>query len=144
MSSFESPHPARPESVTTCHTAYFATRWLHPSILIVSAHGELDAANAQEFAEYALRHTDAVKRLLLDLKGIEFFGTAGFSALHTLNVRCAESGSVWAMMPSEAVTRLLAICDPDSTLPVAPTIETALAVIHGEPRPLLQLVPKPR
>jgi anti-anti-sigma factor len=130
--------------VTTCHTAYFATRWLHPSILIVSAHGELDAANAQEFAGYALRHTDTVKRLLLDLKGVEFFGTAGFSALHTLNVRCAESGSVWAMMPSEAVTRLLAICDPDSTLPVAPTIETALAVIHGEPRPLLQLVPETR
>ena len=144
MSSFETPRPAKPESVTTCHTAYFATRWLHPSILIVSAHGELDAANAQEFAEYALWHTDTVKRLLLDLKGIEFFGTAGFSALHTLNVRCAESGSVWAMMPSEAVTRLLAICDPDSTLPVAPTIETALAVIHGEPRPLLQLVPETR
>jgi anti-anti-sigma factor len=144
VSSFENPRPVRPESVTICHTAYFATRWLHPSILIVSAHGELDAANAQEFAEYALRHTDTVKRLLLDLKGVEFFGTAGFSALHTLNVRCAESGSVWAMMPSEAVTRLLAICDPDSTLPVAPTIETALAVIHGEPRPLLQLVPETR
>jgi len=144
VSSFESPRPAKPDSVTVCHSAQFATRWLHPSILIVSAHGELDAANAQEFAEYALRHTDTVKRLLLDLKGVEFFGTAGFSALHTLNVRCAESGSVWAMMPSEAVTRLLAICDPDSTLPVAPTIETALAVIHGGPRPLLQLVPKTR
>jgi anti-anti-sigma factor len=142
VSSFESPEPAKPDSVTTCHSAYFATRWLHPSILIVSAHGELDAANAQEFVEYALQHTDAVKRLLLDLAGVEFFGTAGFSALHTLNVRCAAIGADWAMMPSKAVTRLLGICDPDATLPVAPTIETALAVIHGEPRqPLLQLVP---
>ena len=144
MSSFESSHPARPESVTTCHTAYFATRWLHPSILIVSAHGELDAANAQDFVEYALRHTDTVKRLLLDLVGVEFFGTAGFSALHTLNVRCAAIGADWAMMPSKAVTRLLGICDPDGTLPVAPNIETALGVIHGEPRPLLQLVPETR
>ena len=144
MSSFESPDPANSQSVTTCHTAYFATRWLHPSILIVSAHGELDAANAQEFAEYALRHTDTVKRLLLDLRGVEFFGTAGFSALHTLNVRCAARGSDWAMMPSKPVTRLLEICDPDATLPVAPSIETALAVIHGEPRPLLQLVPETR
>jgi anti-anti-sigma factor len=145
VSSFESPRPAKPDSVTVCHSAQFATRWLHPSILIVSAHGELDAANAQEFAEYALRHTDAVRRLLLDLKGIEFFGTAGFSALHTLNVRCAAIGADWAMMPSKAVTRLLGICDPDATLPVAPTIEAALAVIHGEPRqPLLQLVPEPR
>jgi anti-anti-sigma factor len=144
VSSFESPHPARPESVTTCHTAYFATRWLHPSILIVSAHGELDAANAQDFVEYALRHTDMVKRLLLDLVGIEFFGTAGFSALHTLNARCAAIGADWAMMPSKAVTRLLGICDPDATLPVAPSIATALGVIHGEPRPLLQLVPETR
>jgi anti-anti-sigma factor len=142
VSSFESPEPAKPDSVTTCHSAYFAMRWLHPSILIVSAHGELDAANAQEFVEYALQHTDAVKRLLLDLAGVEFFGTAGFSALHTLNVRCAAIGADWAMMPSKAVMRLLGICDPDATLPVAPTIETALAVIHGEPRqPLLQLVP---
>lgn len=142
MSSFETPHPARPDTVTTCHCAHFATRWLHPSILIVSAHGELDAANAQDFVEYALLHTDAVKRLLLDLTGLEFFSTAGFSALHTLNVRCAEIGADWAMMPSKPVARLLDICDPDATLPVAPTIETALAVIHGDPRPpLLQLVP---
>jgi anti-anti-sigma factor len=142
VSSFESPHHS--QSVTICHTAYFATRWLHPSILIVSAHGELDAANAQEFAEYALHHTDTVKRLLLDLKGVEFFGTAGFSALHTLNVRCAASGADWAMMPSKAVSRLLEICDPDATLPVAPSIETALGVIHGASRPLLQLVPETR
>ena len=145
MSSFETPRPAKPDSVTNCHSAYFATRWLHPSVLIVSANGELDAANSQEFVEYALQHTVAVKCLLIDLTGVEFFGTAGFSALHTLNVRCAEVGADWAMMPSKPVTRLLGICDPDATLPVAPTIETALAIIHGEPRPpLLQLVPEPR
>jgi anti-anti-sigma factor len=145
VSSFESPRPAKRDTVTICHSAHFTTRWLHPSIIIVSADGELDAANAQDFVEYAFRHTDAVKRLLLDLVGLEFFGTAGFSALHTLNVRCAEVGADWAMMPSKAVTRLLGICDPDATLPVAPTIATALAVIHGEPRqPLLQLVPEPR
>lgn len=145
MSSFETPHPAKPDPMTICHSAHFTTRWLHPSILIVSAHGELDAANAQQFVDYALQHTDAVKRLLIDLTGIEFFGTAGFSALHTLNVRCAEVGADWAMMPSKTVTRLLDVCDPDATLPVAPTVEGALALVHGEPRqPLLQLVPQAR
>jgi anti-anti-sigma factor len=114
-------------------------------MIIITAHGELDAANAQEFVTYSQRHADAVRRLVLDLKGVEFFGTAGFSALHTLNARCAAIGADWAMMPSKAVTRLLGICDPGATLPVAPTIEAALAVIHGEPRqPLLQLVPEPR
>jgi anti-anti-sigma factor len=144
VSASEPLHPASPELVTTCHTAHFATRWLHPSTVLVSAHGELDAANAQEFVAYALRHADAVKRLVLDLEGVEFFGTAGFSALHTLNVRCAGGGSVWAMVPGKAVIRLLEICDPDATLPVAHDIEAALAVIHGESRPLLQLVPETR
>jgi hypothetical protein len=48
------------------------------------------------------------------------------------------------MVPSEAVSRLMRICDPDSTLPICATIESALATVRGEPRRLLQLVPKPR
>jgi anti-anti-sigma factor len=145
MSSFEAPRPAATDAVTNCRTAYFVSRWLHPSLLMVSAHGELDAANAQDFVGYALRHADAVKRLVLDLQDIEFFGTAGFSALHTLNVRCAGVGAEWAMVPSPAVTRLLQICDPDGTLPVAATIEDALQLVQGDARPpLLQLVPETR
>ena len=50
---------------------------------VITAHGELDAANAQEFVDYALRHAAHIDRLVLDLTGVEFFGTAGFSALHT-------------------------------------------------------------
>ena len=131
-----------PEPVTTCHTAHFSARWPHPAIAVVSAHGELDAANAQDFAAYALQHVGKGKQIVLDLAGVEFFGTAGFSALHTLNVRCAGDGVDWAMVPSSAVARLLQICDPDATLPVAPSVETALADLAGEPRPLLQLVPE--
>ena len=107
---------------------------------VITAHGELDAANAQEFVDYSLRHSAHTDRLVLDLTGIEFFGTAGFSALHTLNVRCAAEKIEWAMAPSAAVTRLLRICDPDSALPMCETVETALAAVQGEPRRLLQLV----
>lgn len=129
---------------TDCHTAHFATRWLHPSIAVISAHGELDAANAPEFVDYALRHADHIDRLVLDLIGVDFFGTAGFSALHTLNVRCAAEKIQWALAPSRAVMRLLRICDPDSTLPICDSVQAALAAVQGEPRRLLQLVPKPR
>jgi anti-anti-sigma factor len=141
MSATESS-PSAPESATTCHTAHFSARWPHPAIAVVSAHGELDAANAQDFAAYALQHVGDGKHLVLDLARIEFFGTAGFSALHTLNVRCAGEGVDWAMVPSRAVGRVLQICDPDATLPVATGVETALADFAGEPRPLLQLVPE--
>jgi anti-anti-sigma factor len=134
--------PIASELVTTCHTAHFSARWPHPAIAVVSAHGELDAANAQDFAAYALQHVGDGKQIVLDLAGVEFFGTAGFSALHTLNVRCAAEGVEWAMVPSSAVARLLRICDPDATLPVAAGVEIAIADFEGEPRPLLQLVPE--
>ena len=85
----------RPVDRTESHTATFATRWLQPSVAVITAHGELDASNAQELVDYALRDADRTERLALDLTGVDFFGTAGFSALHTLNVRCAGAGVEW-------------------------------------------------
>jgi anti-anti-sigma factor len=139
--------PASPESLierADLHTAHFATRWLQPDTAVITAHGEIDAANSQEFVDYALRHGDSISRLVLDMSGVDFFGTSGFSALHTLNVRCAGEAIEWASVPSSAVSRLLRICDPDSTLPFYGGVEAALSAVHGEPRRLLQLVAQPR
>jgi anti-anti-sigma factor len=111
--------------------------------VIITAHGEIDAANAIDFVEYSLSHDDQIDTLVIDLTGVKFFGSAGFSALHALNVRCAAKGIGWAMAPSKAVSRLLRICDPDSTLPVHRSLDMALAAVTGEPRRLLQLVPEP-
>jgi anti-anti-sigma factor len=147
MSTVTHAQPASPESLierTACRTAHFATRWLHPSTAVITAHGELDAANAQEFVDYALRHAPHIERLVLDLTGVDFFGTSGFSALHTVNVRCAGEKVQWALVPSSAVTRLLRICDPDSALPICGSVDVALSAVQGEPRRLLQLVAKPR
>jgi anti-anti-sigma factor len=147
MSTVNHGRPASAESLTegtTCHTAHFATRWLQPSTVIVTAHGELDAANTQQFVDYAVRQASHIARLVLDLSGVKFFGTAGFSALHAVNVRCAAAGVDWALVPSPMVTRLLRICDPDSALPIYATVQAAVAELQGEPRRLLQLVAKSR
>ena len=53
---------SRPVDRRDSHAASFATRWLQPSVAVITAHGELDASNAQEFVDYALR--TAVSRLL--------------------------------------------------------------------------------
>jgi anti-anti-sigma factor len=111
---------------------------------VITVVGELDAANAAQFVDYALRHAAQTDRLVLDLTGVEFFGTAGFSALHSMNVRCAGEKIEWALAPSPAVTRLLRICDPDSALPICTDVDTALSAVQGEPRRLLKLVSKPR
>jgi anti-anti-sigma factor len=147
MSDRTQRRPAPPESLIECaesHMAHFATRWLQPNTAVITAHGEIDAANAQELVDYALRHGDRIHRLVLDMSGVDFFGTSGFSALHTLSVRCAGESIAWASVPSAAVTRLLRICDPDSTLPFYSGVDTALSAVQGEPRRLLQLVPQTR
>src|SRR6478672_4969552 len=134
---------SRPVDRRESHAASFATRWLPPAVAVITAHGELDASNAQELVDYALRDAERTQRLALDLSGVDFFGTAGFSALHTLNVRCAGAGVEWVLVPSTAVSRLLRICDPDSTLPIAATMPTALTLLQAEQRRLLQLVSEP-
>lgn len=129
---------------TDCHAAQFTTSWPKPDLAVIAAHGDLDAANAQDFVEYALRNAATMDGLVVDLSGVEFFGTAGFSALHTLNVRCAAQNIVWALAASEAVTRLLRICDPDSTMPIFAGVEPAVSMVQGESAPLLKLVAKSR
>lgn len=129
---------------TDCHTAHFTTRWLQPDTPVVTAHGEIDAANAQEFVIYALRHAERVEHLVVDLSRVDFFGSAGFSALYTLNERAVDEGIRWALVPSASVTRVLGLCDPDSALPVCAGVHAALATVQGRPQALLQLVPQPR
>jgi anti-anti-sigma factor len=135
---------SRPVDRRESCAASFATRWLPPSVAVITAHGELDASNAQDLVDYALRDLERTQRLALDLTEVDFFGTAGFSALHTLNVRCAGEGVEWVLVPSTAVSRLLRICDPDSTLPIATTMPAALSLLQAEQRRLLQLVSEPR
>jgi anti-anti-sigma factor len=135
------PSPG-PDSLV-CHTAYFDTSWPEPDTAVVAAHGELDAANGIEFVSYALRHEDRSRFLVIDLSGLSFFSTAGFSALHTLNVQCVRADIRWALVPGKAVKRVLRLCDPDSVLPTSPDIDEALTSVHTEPPRLLELVTEP-
>jgi anti-anti-sigma factor len=135
------------QSWQQCRTAQFSARW-DSSGTVITADGELDAANADQLATYVQRAVGRTTRLILDLRGLEFIGTAGFSALHRINVACSAAQVHWAMAPSPAVSRLLRVCDPDGTLPVTePTDEPLLAARtaagHQE-HPLLQLVPQAR
>jgi anti-anti-sigma factor len=124
------------------HSARFTAEW-GPSFVVITAHGELDASNADQLADYVQRCAAQSKSVNVNLSGLEFFGTAGFSALHTINVQCADVGVHWAVVPGKAVSRLLRICDPDSALPVAESVPDILDE-NEKPRRLFQLVPQPR
>jgi anti-anti-sigma factor len=133
---------ARPSRVFETPSARFTAEW-GPSFVVVTAYGELDASNANQLADYVQRCSIHSQSVILNLSGLEFFGTAGFSALHTINVRCAGADVRWAVVPSKAVSRLLRICDPDSALPVTKSVPAILEE-DEEPRRLFQLVPQAR
>jgi anti-anti-sigma factor len=126
------------------HTAQFTARW-GASGSVITVDGELDAANSDQLAAYVQRNVRRSRRVILDLRGLEFIGTAGFSALHRINVACSGAQIHWAMVPSPAVSRLLRICDPDGTLPVttprAGQLLKSRRTGGGDSGPLLQLVP---
>jgi anti-anti-sigma factor len=112
------------------HSTRFAYRRLRSSVAVISAHGHIDASNADTLTEYTLGHLMRCRGLILDLRDLDFFGTEGFSALHRVSVCCADPGTGWAFVPSEAVSRVLRIGDPQGLLPAASTLEAALATIH--------------
>jgi anti-anti-sigma factor len=143
-SSPTSPPDADRADEHTSHGATFGTRWPEPNCVLITARGDLDAANSNDFVDWALQHSDRASRLVLDLSGVEFFGTAAFSALHTFNVRCAGARADWLMVPGPAVLRLLRICDPDAMFPLCADVDSALAWMRGETPRLLQLVAEPR
>lgn len=94
---------------------------------VVSAHGDIDASNAGTLAEYTLGHVTGCRTLILDLRGLDFFGAKGFSALHKVSAGCAHAGVGWAVVSGAAVALVLRICDPQGTLPAASTLAAALA-----------------
>jgi anti-anti-sigma factor len=103
-----------------------------PSVAIVSASGDIDATNASTLTDYALENAVRCRELILDLSGLKFCGTEGFSALHRVSVCCAHSGKGWVVVRGAAVSRLLRLCDPHGSLPTLDTVEAALASLEDQ------------
>ena len=137
MNALPTPSMTRAEGFLSrswgSHTTRLAYGRLGSSVAVISAHGHIDASNADTLTEYTLGHLMRCRGLILDLGDLDFFGTEGFSALHRVSVRCAEPGIGWAVVRSEAVSRVLRICDPQGLLPAASTVEAAMAIIQGRP-----------
>ena len=115
------------------HTTRLAHRRMRSSVAIISASGHIDASNADTLTEYTLGHLTHCRGLILDLRDLDFFGTEGFSALHRISVCCAHPGIAWAVVPSDAVSRVLRIGDPQGLLPAARTVKAAMAIIQDQP-----------
>jgi anti-anti-sigma factor len=128
------PLSGLPSQLRVRHTARFAGRLLRSSVAVISADGDIDASNAEALTEYTLGRVTGYRGLVLDLRGIDFFGAEGFSALHRISVNCARVGTGWAIVPGAAASRVLRICDPQGSLPLAGTIDAALGTLADQLR----------
>ncbi|BBX67548.1 hypothetical protein MPSYJ_10090 [Mycolicibacterium psychrotolerans] len=118
-----------------CGKATFASRYCSQTRVAVAVVGKIDALNGREFGRYVERHTRVSKQLVLDLRAVDFFGTAGFTALYYISVHCARSDVDWVIVGHRPVRRLLSVCDPDGELPLVDDLSAALArldrLAHG-------------
>ena len=100
------------------HRGIFSACHLADATVLVTVRGEVDATNSRSLAGYIERQIAGSTRLVLDLTVIDFFGTAGFAALHNVNVTCARYGVSWQLVAGPQLRRFLRICDPDNLLPL--------------------------
>jgi anti-anti-sigma factor len=100
------------------HRAIFSARHVSDTTVFVTVTGEVDATNSRSLASYVERQIAGSTHLVLDLTVIDFFGTAGFAALHNINVICARYGVSWVVAVGPQARRLIQICDPDKLLPL--------------------------
>lgn len=120
----------QPRPLARRTTTRFDTRWTMSTVVIVSACGDIDGTNAGALTDYAAVETVRCRGMIVDLSGLEFFGTEGFVAMHRISVSCARAAIGWVVVPGAAVSRLLRICDPQGLLPTDDTIDTALATLR--------------
>jgi anti-anti-sigma factor len=105
-----------------------------PSVVAVDVHGDIDASNSDELTRSLAQVRGPRDGVVLDLRGVTFFGTHGFSLLMQANA----GGAV--VVPSPVVDRMLKICDPEARVSVAADVEAAIDMLRNRRRPALDFV----
>ncbi len=84
----------------------------------VSVCGEVDAANAKQFAHSVREAAGGAATLVLDLTDIHFMAFDGASALYAISAHLAREDVTWCVVPSPSVARVVKLCDPEGLIPL--------------------------
>lgn len=98
--------------------------------------GEVDLLSAPNLRKWIHEELTAPARLVLDLDGVEFLGSAGLSVLAELAEEAAGSRLEWAIVAStRVVLRPLEATGLSEQVPVHPDVESAILAVSPEQRP---------
>jgi anti-anti-sigma regulatory factor len=100
----------------------------------ISVIGQVDAANAKEFAVAVCEMTVGARRVTLDLSALDFMAFDGVAALHAINAHLTRIDAPWHVVPGAAVSRVLGLCDPEQVIP------RPVLLAKARKRPSLRLV----
>lgn len=114
-------------------------RELGSTTVLMALTGEVDAASAPVVFDRIQALLTRYHQLVLDLSGVAFFGTAGYSLLHRLDAFANRALRDWVLVSGPEVQRLLDVCDPEHAFPVASNIVSAVATLARGPHRTPQL-----
>lgn len=89
--------------------------------VVLTGTGEIDAANAHTFSTALSRFGTGPRHVVIDLRPMSFFGTAGLRELLCFDDKCSQSGTRWILLAGPMVQRLIDIACPSHTLLIAAT-----------------------
>lgn len=112
--------------VATDHCGMSLRTHFQPGATIVQVHGAVEAANAARLSDYVDDLASTARPLILDLRLVDLFTAEGYRTLIGLADKCRRTGARWALVPSDAVDRLLQTANGDHRLPVATSVADAL------------------
>lgn len=103
-------------------------RWARraPSVIAVDVRGDVDATNAGDFIRYVAQSREPLDDVVLDLRGVTFFGTHGYTALVELIAGVTNP----VVLPSPTVKRVLELCDLEHRVPTAADADAAMAMLR--------------
>jgi anti-anti-sigma factor len=111
---------------------------------VITVSGDIDASNSDFMATVLSGFATRNDRLVVDMRGVDFIGTAGVQVLVDFDLQCRREGAAWTLVPCRILIRLLQVVDVGRHLPVSDSVDDAVAllqwgVISPEP-PKLPLV----
>jgi anti-anti-sigma regulatory factor len=99
---------------------------------VLKAVGPIDASSAEYFIQRVQERMMLSRMLIIDLSEVDFFAVAGYHALRLLDEGREKFGAEWIIVPSQAVSRVLDLCETRGALPTAVSVAAAQAACAVE------------